>query len=186
MMPTPSVENESARQVQSVQRDGHALAGLDYSALRHADVVHDNFGGVRQPEAHLVLMGACRKTGRVAVDQKRRDAVATSLGIGLGEDDVDRRNRAIRDEALRAVEHILVTIEHSRGLHAGNVGASVGLGQAERRETVVDGFVDEVLSLLGGALQVNVAECDEVRDERISVSPRRPLASSSNIMAHVS
>ena len=95
--------------------------------------------------------------------------MATSLGIGLGEDDVDRRNRAIRDEALRAVEHILVAIEHSRGLHAGNVGTSVGLGQAERRETVVDGFVNKVLSLLGGTLQVNVAECNEVRDERISV-----------------
>ena len=121
--------DERARQVQCVQRDAHAFARLaDNGTLRHTHVVHDNFSGVRKPKAHLILMGAGRKARRVTVYQKRRNTVAARLGVGFCEDDVDGSDRAVCDEALRAVEHILVAIEHSGRLHARDIGACACLG----------------------------------------------------------
>ena len=47
----------------------------------------------------------------------------TAFGIGLGEDRVDAGHTSVRDEALGAVEDVLVTIEPGLGAHGSRVGA---------------------------------------------------------------
>ena len=121
-----------------------------------------------------MLLGAGSKTRSVAVDEEARDAVGAGFRIGLGEHHVDVGNGAVGDEGLRAVQNVLVTVEHRRGAHGRHVRSGVGLGEAEGGEPVVLGLLHEMARLLLGAVQKDVAEGDEVRDEGVSVSGVNP------------
>jgi hypothetical protein len=54
--------------------------------------------------------------------------------VGLGVDRVPVGVAAVGDEALRAVDDVLVALADGGRAHARDVGAGVGLGQAERGE----------------------------------------------------
>jgi hypothetical protein len=73
--------------------------------------------------------------------------------VRLGVDRVPVRVAAVGDEALGAVDDVLVALADGRGAHAGDIGAGVRLGQAERGELEVLGEHSEVLllELLGAA-----------------------------------
>ena len=118
-----------------------------------------------------MLLDAGSKTWGVAVDEEARDAVGAGFRIGLGEHHVDVGDGAIGDEGLRPV---LVAVEHRRGAHGGDVRPSVRLGEAEGGESVVLGLFHEVARLLLGAVQKDVAEGDEVRDEGVGVGGVNP------------
>ena len=68
--------------------------------------------------------------------------------VGLREDDVDARDAGVRDEALRAVEYVLVALEPGFGAHRGRVGARAGLGQRVRRKPLAARQAREVPLLL--------------------------------------
>ena len=55
-------------------------------------------------------------------------------GIGLREDDRPRGVAGVRDEGLRAVQDVLVAAPLGGRLQLGDVGAGLGLGEAERAE----------------------------------------------------
>jgi hypothetical protein len=62
----------------------------------------------RRPE--LVDLPAVRKARRAALDDERRDAAGALVGRRRREDDVDLRDRPLRDEHLRAVDHPVVAV----------------------------------------------------------------------------
>ena len=68
----------------------------------------------------------------------------------------------------------MVSVEHRRGAHGRHVRSGVGLGEAEGGEPVVLGLLHEMARLLLGAVQKDVAEGDEVRDEGVGVSGVNP------------
>ena len=76
-----------------------------------------------------------------------RDAAVAGVLVGLGVDRVVVRVAAVGDEALGAVDHVLVALLDGRRAHPRDVGAGVGLGQAERRELRRFGEHAEVLLL---------------------------------------
>ena len=53
----------------------------------------------------------------------------TGVGVGLREDGVEARDRGVRDEALRAVEDVVVAVSPRGRPHRRGVGARPGLGQ---------------------------------------------------------
>ena len=63
-------------------------------------------------------------------------AAALQVGFDGGDDDVDVGDAAVRDPRLRAVEHPLVRrrVVHGARAQRGDVGAGVGLADAERTE----------------------------------------------------
>jgi hypothetical protein len=75
------------------------------------------------------------------------------VGVRLGVDREEVGVAAVRDEALRAVEDVLVAPADGAGAHARDVGARVGLGQAEGGEPgLLEELAVELLEhLVGGA-----------------------------------
>ena len=67
---------------------------------------------------------------------KLRLAAALQLGVDGGDDDVDVGDAAVGDPRLGAVEHPLVggLVVDGAGAQRGDVGAGVGLADAERAE----------------------------------------------------
>ena len=61
-----------------------------------------------------------------------------------------------------------------RGPGARHVRPGVGLGEAEGGEPVVLGLLHEMARLLLGAVQKDVAEGDEVRDEGVGIGGIHP------------
>src|SRR5207342_831828 len=94
-----------------------------------------------------------RDAGKVGVDDEGADAAVPALGIGLGVDREVVGIGAVGDEALGAADDVLVALLDGAGFHPGDVGAGVGLGQAEGGELLVFGQHAEVLllRLLGAA-----------------------------------
>ena len=94
--------------------------------------------------------------------------MVAGLGVGHGKDNDGAGHSAVGDEALGAVEHIVVTLQNSGGLLAGSVGAGVGLGQAESADLLAAEQVGQILHLLllgavlidGGAAQRGVGGDD--------------------------
>ena len=93
--------------------------------------------------------------GGVHVDDEQREAVVARVRVGLGHEHDEVRAVAVGDVGLGAVDHPLVAVAHGARADALDVGAGVGLGDAEagdllaldRRHQVV------LLLLLGAELQ---------------------------------
>ena len=118
------------RAVEDPHRDAEALALLAEQVLgRDAAVVEEDLAGRRALDPHLRLDPADLEARRVGLDHERGDAGVAGLGIGLGEDDVEVRDAGVGDEALAAVEHVLVALAPRLGAHRGRVGARARLGQ---------------------------------------------------------
>ena len=104
------------------------------------------------------------KPGEVLLHDEGGDAVVALGLVGHGEDHEGVGHVAVGDEALGAVEDVVVALQHGQGLLAGGVGAGVGLGQAEGADLLAAQQVGQVLALLllgavlkdGGAAQGGV------------------------------
>src|SRR5207342_3603693 len=104
-----------------------------------------------------------RDAGKVGVDDEGADAAVPALGIGLGVDGEVVGVGAVGDEALGAADDVLVALLHGLGLHPADVGARVGLGQAEGGQLRLLAEHAEVL-LLG---LLGAAEGDRRRGEPV-------------------
>ena len=71
------------------------------------------------------------KPGVFGLDQKQAGALRAGLRIGLGHDDHQVGQKAVGDEGLRAVDHVLIAIEHRGGLHPLQVGTGARLGHGD-------------------------------------------------------
>ena len=69
------------------------------------------------------------KPGRLPVDQEHRDPVRPARRIGARVDDQRLGFRAVGDEGLAAVEHVVVALAHRARAHAERVGAGARLGE---------------------------------------------------------
>ena len=128
--------------------------------------------GTRQPsnvsspvveprDAHLRLEPRDREARRVGLDDEGGDAAVARVRIGLREDGVEVRDAGVRDEALRAVEDVLVALAPRRRPHRGRVGAGAGLGQRVRGQPLARGEPRQVALLLlvaAGELEAERAE----------------------------
>ena len=83
-----------------------------------------------RPHAELVFLLAGDQAGRAALDDEGRDPLGALGPVGHGHHDQDVGRGAVRDEALRAVEHPVVAVAPRGRAHGGRVAARSGLGQA--------------------------------------------------------
>jgi hypothetical protein len=137
------------------------------SPRRYDDVRERERRRVRRALAHLVEVLLDRDAGSVHRDDERREAAVTLARVGLGEDDRPRGVARVRDERLRAVQDVLVAAPLGGGLDAGDVGAGVRLGQAERAEDrLLEERHEPFAPLFIGAGQQHGACPQRVRGER--------------------
>ena len=99
------------RAVEDAHRDPEALAlGAEQVVGRHAAAVEDELTGRRSGDPHLRLEPSDLEPGRIGLDEEGGDPGVARLRVGLGEDRVQVRDAGVRDEALAAVEHVLVAV----------------------------------------------------------------------------
>ena len=93
---------------------------------------------------------------QVHVDQEQREAVVARVRVGLGDEHDEVGPVAVGDVGLRAVDDVLVAVAHRARLDARDVGARVGLGDAQAGDLLALDRRHEVgLLLLLGAEQVD-------------------------------
>src|SRR6202011_5177618 len=101
---------------------------------RDLDLGEGERRGVGGPLAHLVLVLVDDYAG-VTGDDEAGDAAVTGLPVGLGVDRVPVGVLAVGHEGLGTVDHPLVALADGGGLHAGDIGDGVRLGEADRGHT---------------------------------------------------
>ena len=114
-------------------------------------------------------MFALREAGEALLHDKRGDTVVAGLLVSHGEDDEGVGHITVGDEALGAVQHIVIALQHGGGLLAGSVGTGVGLGQTEGADLAAGAQVGQILLLLllsavfinGGAAQRSMGGKDD-------------------------
>jgi hypothetical protein len=100
-------------------------------------------------DAHLVLEpGHGEAIGRHLDHERRESSMAGSLGVGDREHDDEVRDRTVADEALRAIDDVVVTIPTCRRPRRGGIGSRFGLRDGERDEVLPAGEPRDPASLL--------------------------------------
>src|SRR5439155_20375453 len=108
------------RPVEHPHRDPEALALLaEEIRSRDAARVEEDLPGRRALDPHLRLDPPDLEPRGVGLDHEGRDARVAGLRFGLGEDDVDVGDAGVRDEALAAVQDVLVALTPRLGAHRG-------------------------------------------------------------------
>src|SRR5690606_38235451 len=118
-----------------------ALHGVDEAFALGADTVagriahtHEGDGAVRlRLPAHLVLVASVAHTRRIGGHQQAGYALG-ALFAGAGHDDQHVGTACTGDEALAAVDDVVVTVSSRAGAQVGGVGAGIRLGQAVGRQ----------------------------------------------------
>ncbi len=101
-------------------------------------------------------MLANREAGEILFYDKGRDAVVALGLIGHGEHHERLGLSGIGNEALHAVEHIVVALQHGGGLLAGGISTGAGLGQTKSAQLTATEQIGQILHLLLlGAVGVN-------------------------------
>ena len=139
--------------LEGLHRDREALAlGAQPVVDRDADAVEGELRRGRAADAHLVLDAGDREARPVRLHQERRQAAAGLVRVRVGdrEDDDVVRDAAVADEALRAVDDVLVAVADGPGADARRVGARVRLGQPEGDQLLARGEAGQPAVLLLG------------------------------------
>ncbi len=100
---------------------------------RHARILEDHRAGRLRIPAHLALVGAERKPGRIALDHQRRNA-SGPVAAGPHHHHVDIALASAGNKLLLAIEHIMVAIAHRAGPQRRGVRSRARLGQAIARQ----------------------------------------------------
>ena len=166
-----------AREVERLHCDLEAVALLAEAVRsRDDDIGERECRGVGRALAHLVEVLLHLDARRVHRNDERRHSLVPLGRIRLGEDDGPGGVAGVRDEGLRAVQDVLVTPALRLRLQVGDIGAGLGLGEAERAE---DRLVEErrqPLRLLFLAAGDDHGACAEpVRSDRGSDAGATPV-----------
>src|SRR5687767_2202243 len=97
--------------------------------------------------ADAVLPGA----GEVVVplrENERGDAARPLRPVGHGGHDKDLTDTAVRDEALRPIQDVMVATAHGRGLRATGIAPGAFLGEAKAAHDTTSGERRHVRRLL--------------------------------------
>ncbi len=168
-----------------------ALADLaEHGGGRDAHVLEGQQRRVGGVHAELLEALLADHAGRVHRHEEEREAVVAGVRVGLGDEHDHVGAVAVGDVGLGAVDDVLVAVAHRARLDAGDVGAGVGLGDAEAEDLLAgDRGDDPLLLLLLGA------EREDRRHRHVGVdrdahrqaagaargrSPRRARATSSS------
>ena len=151
-----------ARAVEDPHRDLEALALLA-EQVRGGDaaVVEGELAGGRAGDAHLRLQASDGEARRIRLDEERGDPRMPAVGVGLREDGVEVGDAGVGDEALAAVEDVLVAVADGRRPHRRRVGAGAGLRQRVRGQPLAAREPRQVrllLRLRAGELEPERAE----------------------------
>ena len=126
------------------------------AVVRDAHVLEGEQRGVGGVHAELLELLLADHAGRVHVDEEEREAVVAGVRVGLRDEHDEVGAVAVGDVGLRAVDDVLVAVAHGARLDAGDVGAGVGLGDAEAEDLLaLDRGHEVLLLLLLGAEQVD-------------------------------
>ena len=138
-----------AAALQIRQRDPVAIAFLAEAVRgRHARTLERDLAGIGRALAELRLdprHDIARGRGR---HDERGDPVRAFPRAGAREDQRNVRILASRDELLRAVEHVVVTVTQRPGRQRAGVGSAMRLGQRERAQHLAGGHRSQEALLL--------------------------------------
>ncbi|MNN02147.1 hypothetical protein D3C81_1147950 [compost metagenome] len=166
--------------VQHLHRGLEALAFLEPDQVggRHAHVLEDHVAGVGAFLAHLHVALAEADARRLRIDNKGRDAGrALDRRIGARHQREHAGLRRVGDEALGAVDHVVVAIAHGGGAQRAGVRAGVRLGQREGGEDLARGQPGQPRGLLlGGAIHQDALRADANRGAQQRAKGRCGLA----------
>src|SRR5262249_6149941 len=111
--------------------EAEAVALLaDQVALVDAHVLEHDLPGCLAGER--LIAGREPDAGRVLVENKAGDAAARSLAaVGRGHENDEVGPIGAGDEALGAVDDVVVAVAHRGGAHGARIGAGLGLGLCE-------------------------------------------------------
>ena len=89
------------------------------------------------------------------LDHDDRDALGAPTRVGLRDDADEAGVEAVRDERLRAVQHVLVTVAQRAGLDALQIRSRAGLRHRDRTDQLAAGHARQpvVLLLLAAVVQ---------------------------------
>src|SRR5262249_22995651 len=120
-----------ASDVEPLLAEAHAFAFLaDAMVCQHAHVLEHDFPGL--VAHHGLVAGAELHARRLHVDDEAGDAAArTFAAIGRGHQLDEIGVAGAGDEALDAVDDVVVAVAHRGGAHAAGIGAGIGLGLRE-------------------------------------------------------
>ena len=130
--------------LKALPRTSHQISG------GYAAVLKDQLRRLAAAESHFVLHLAHGKAGRTGLHDDGRHALQPFLWFGEGENDEYGGAAAAGDEALCAVEHILICVGIIDGGSAGGgrVGAGVRLCQRKGRHLAALGQAGQIFFLL--------------------------------------
>ena len=132
-----------------MKRDFEALPlAAEKVLLRYDAVLHDKLRRGRTADAHFLFLAAYGEAGEIPFDDERGDAAMPEGAVGHGEDDIRLRCGAVCNEDLRAVQDIMIALEHGCCFLRGSVRAGAGLGQTERADLSAAQQVGQISSLL--------------------------------------
>jgi hypothetical protein len=133
--------DRDAPAVEDLERLDEAFADVTQQAvLAGKAVLHDHLGGVRGPDAELVLLLAGAEAFHPLVEHEGGDVVmAGTLGVGDREHHADVAFLAVGGEGLGAVEHPTAVGPLGPRPCARGIGARTGLGQAPGADLLARG-----------------------------------------------
>lgn len=141
-----------ASEVECGHRHFESVARLtDHVLLRHTDIIEIDGARVRSPLSQVVLLLSSAESGRVAVDDERREGLRSwglRVGIGSGKHIEPFGVSSTRDPHLRSVQHILVAILLALHPHSTHIGSRTGLRDSERSDHWLRGQHAQILLLL--------------------------------------
>ena len=144
---------------------------------RHPRILENHRAGRLRIPAHLALVGADRKPGRIAFNDNGRDA-AGSVAAGPHHRHIEVALAGTRNELLLAVEHVVIAVAHRAGAQRRGVRSGAGFGQAIAREQFHGAELRQPLLALGVvAVSVDhpgrhVVDRDERRHGRAALRQR--------------
>ena len=125
----------------------------------HPAALEEELGGVRGPDAELVLGLDHREPRGALLDQEGADAAVPGRAIGLREDEGGRGLATVGHEDFPPVEHVVVAGPGRERALVARIGARLRLGEREAADLLPGGVRSEEagLLLLGAVLAHRVA-----------------------------